>query len=1664
MDTNQAYEVERVQALRLIRKVVAMCPKACPMSLAASLVSTGSDDRDEQDRLKRACLATLCELGRPKEAEFLLLFVAIKNAILSSYAGGIRAITRNVLDCQMARLNESLMVTLLYLLNYKTTRQFVRLDVGLEGVLAPFTDLHYRHSADTPESQMKEDRDARLQASKMALITIFRSWSGIINFCKPDGKGLQSLLGVFCLQDSEVRRGIMDVLSEIFKIKEPTWTDDFDVALLSVDPSQMKDSWKLSEDFVAQEGRELLPRATRTTGRTNLIINYSALLLAAFVNAGLLEACQSSLVEVITSSDCFISVRATILLGELLHLANTILPPECSSHSHCLPTLVNTATSFEVSSTERGRASAAVNCLDRLHQMKKRGPLPCSLYLDQIIMQQELEEPYLASIRDSQVMMEKDFRNWDWDLIEATLQSPFISLKKIEEINNQRFIRNLLNFYKPSGQKFSAVKLTDSRSKIFSRVGLLLIDFLLDPEDATNIGSNVLQELVQEIAVCLQEVLSTKMASSGVLSNNNVHNNLSRDYFLFIGKLSSTKAGSKLLDKTGIYQYLFDLCSSTHESLLKLIIASLDYRENGIPRIILSKILTSSTDPSCRLYATMHMRVLLRSKIAFFNNWGMEFLVNQLYDTNPRVATEAADVLDEACEDEANLQYLVQLRPVLLHLGDKGIRLMTRYSHSYACFWFVSVERGFSYLASLGYLEVLLHQWQEHYKLDYVRWIDNMLAESLTTYTKPTDDESYVRRSNKRQVISDAYLPPHLYGELVQKKHGFKLLQKTKEVENCVCTIRTLEPDSRENVQEIKAALWALGHCGSSNWGITLLMEEDIIPDIVGMAEESENFAMRGTCYYVLGLIAKTRQGTEILNDLQWISIRHIGTEEWPVVESQDQIIPALMFASPVASSPTYTAFNLGKISESNDNGIYHGDEPKKATDSSYDELSGIYIGEDTSSKKPTHEERPEGGILARWYEEAERRQKIAKRETGLYDDASGVYLGNEKAPQKSLLNQEEFVPGGIMAKLYQDSGLSKGKDSKHRRNLSEGNFSSSTSALNDVKDIESKRRTYSNVEHLQASVDYKPRGSPVSRQDSGLEMVQRQSLTSSNESSPRDEPLNMKSREHSQSSDARSRYDSTGSELMVPVSHVRTDSNVSSISEGSVGYRDRESSFDSSIDLDEPHSYRISPVDNRISPSAINPPPRRLQVRSTEQYPEDSDKLKPDQNRHPMLLRQRSISMTEKKRTKSPTLALIAENRSSSFHGSTEFSKITTSKRASGELPASPRSSNTDDDIDLLSNYTSTNSLAEVKILSDKTIVFRSGIEKDRSLSFDSAQVSELRRDRLLVGSQLSEPEVESGSFKPRSRASSFEKAELARRLGLKSGDISQRPFNRSRSTSSGYASDYNQRKRIINKNSLLGNTDYVTISGDSNKHARSSSDLGTYTTMRDASGYVALSTLRRQHSLSRETLANADSYNRPIFTAGPASTENANTRESLSSSTNSYEYRQLTSSLSSSTGTEFVGLCLPLNLSMFFQVEPYVFQGSWPDNFISDPVTVGIVNTTDELDDVSDEHDPSRCVGCMYSKRTKSMNERRKSADSFIDPEKISYRSETTEDSQSSVSPSSMSSMSDSIRDGPYDGRNSLDGSSPGGRIQIRQEILRLVVKLSSAVGTKSHQEGLL
>lgn len=62
-------------------------------------------------------------------------------------------------------------------------------------------------------------------------------------------------------------------------------------------------------------------------------------------------------------------------------------------------------------------------------------------------------------------------------------------------------------------------------------------------------------------------------------------------------------------------------------------------------------------EQTCRLYATKHLRVLLRASVEFFSSWGMELLVTQLHDHSKAVSMEALDILDEACEDKVTDGY-----------------------------------------------------------------------------------------------------------------------------------------------------------------------------------------------------------------------------------------------------------------------------------------------------------------------------------------------------------------------------------------------------------------------------------------------------------------------------------------------------------------------------------------------------------------------------------------------------------------------------------------------------------------------------------------------------------------------------------------------------------------------------------------------------------------------------------------------------------------------------------------------------------------------------------------------------------------------------------------------------------------------------------------------
>ena len=106
----------------------------------------------------------------------------------------------------------------------------------------------------------------------------------------------------------------------------------------------------------------------------------------------------------IVTSDTFISVRATVLLGQLLHLIHLFLPPQISSATPALPSLIAQA------SAGKPQALAAVAALRRLHSMLEARPASNSLFLDHII--QYCSGAYQSKMEDSsKSRKEKDNAN-----------------------------------------------------------------------------------------------------------------------------------------------------------------------------------------------------------------------------------------------------------------------------------------------------------------------------------------------------------------------------------------------------------------------------------------------------------------------------------------------------------------------------------------------------------------------------------------------------------------------------------------------------------------------------------------------------------------------------------------------------------------------------------------------------------------------------------------------------------------------------------------------------------------------------------------------------------------------------------------------------------------------------------------------------------------------------------------------------------------------------------------------------------------------------------------------------------------------------------------------------------------------------------------------------
>lgn len=106
-----------------------------------------------------------------------------------------------------------------------------------QSLLAPITDLHYCHQpveASAVSGESARGNSPRVEASKMALVSLLKSWPGIFCLCNQRNLGMTSLLNMLPLAKSDVQREILDVLFGVFQLKVPEWTSNFYEAIASI--------------------------------------------------------------------------------------------------------------------------------------------------------------------------------------------------------------------------------------------------------------------------------------------------------------------------------------------------------------------------------------------------------------------------------------------------------------------------------------------------------------------------------------------------------------------------------------------------------------------------------------------------------------------------------------------------------------------------------------------------------------------------------------------------------------------------------------------------------------------------------------------------------------------------------------------------------------------------------------------------------------------------------------------------------------------------------------------------------------------------------------------------------------------------------------------------------------------------------------------------------------------------------------------------------------------------------------------------------------------------------------------------------------------------------------------------------------------------------------
>ncbi|ROT42079.1 hypothetical protein SODALDRAFT_267304 [Sodiomyces alkalinus F11] len=848
-------DLEREQALKFVRAFLEV--KGGVQQISRAVVrAVAAVAAQVDDRLRSMCLQTLAEL-------------LIRDPALVVASGGLPPISEALIEGTY-KSPDTLASSFMFLLDRPEKRKYLRSGYDLEVLFTAFTDITL-----ATESLLKQN--------SRAIAKVLKSWSGLMVLGMRDFRAIKSLVSSMVLPNPLIKETVIDLLFAILRIKPPSWASSFLAGRRLTTYGRVASLKSISTPTTASTSSGGPTHEEDTIEEQTFLDHYTALLLAVLVKADLLP----SLLHVARNSEAHLTRKTCLLIGEVLKLASRLLPPSWSRSLPLLPELFAAATQFKdddrfissgiiyqissvsktlyrTSDTSSSIGSPSVDNLNALNEEQQKGN-PGVVIHDTVFRQ---------LLVDSNVLNSSNYLKWNWDTILRMIDGPLQNGKRLEEtIKVSKFMNRIMSFYRPFKNRFADLTSNKNTQK-YVRAGCALMHSLLQSPEGVKFlqDSKLLRQLAECLAQC--DPSSGLTSSDPIFAPGRLQTTLSAGYFPMLGILSSDPKGQELLQRWRMFNMMYHIISHKQRpDLIKLLLTNFDYSVPGHTRVLIEQALTAGTrdirimgTKILRKYATRPFNDNMRDHDKVDWKWAIKRLVDQLYDPDVEVCRTAVQILEKACNKKAYLEYVVQCRPAMDHLGELSAPLLLR---------FLSSSSGYHYLDGLDYISNEMDDWFLGRNDSYVDLIETSLAKAF--FDNPDEQQgriSMLGQTEAEAMEPESHLPPHFYRELARTEEGCKMLREKGHFSDFANTIREhgMQSADPELILKVKGCMWAVGNVGSMELGAPFVESCDVVENIVKIAQEHEVMSIRGTAFFVLGLISRSVHGLEILAGCGWDS------------------------------------------------------------------------------------------------------------------------------------------------------------------------------------------------------------------------------------------------------------------------------------------------------------------------------------------------------------------------------------------------------------------------------------------------------------------------------------------------------------------------------------------------------------------------------------------------------------------------------------------------------------------------------------------------------------------------------------------------------------------------------------------------------------------------